>query len=277
MDLGLQGKTVIVTGGSGGIGRGLVLEFAREGANVISASRDDATGRKLEEEAQRQNLPGAVVAVKTDVTSRASVNAMVATANNRFGPVDVLVNNAGGVAHPSLFEELDEEARRWEIALNIDGVVNCTQAVAHDMLSRGTGSVINISSNSSLLGEAADHIVHYGAVKGFVNSFTKALAFEWAKKGIRVNNICPGWIVPYKDEDVGAGSFWNRFGFGAFGKPDEMQAALEGGTLFNMSGLPIPRLGRPEDIAYLAMFLASDRSGYLTGQLLSVSGGAYMP
>jgi len=277
MDLGVQGKTAIVTGGSGGIGRGLVLEFAREGINVISASRDDATGRKLEEEARRKNLSGAVLAVKTDVTDRASVDAMVAAANARFGPVDILVNNAGGVGHPSPFEELDDVARRCEVALNIDGVVNCTQAVAKDMLSRKTGSVINISSNSSLLGEAAHHIVHYGAVKGFVNSFTKALAYEWAKNGVRVNNICPGWIVPYKDEDVGAGSFWNRFGFDAFGKPDEMQTALEGGTLFNMSSLPIPRLGRPEDIAYLALFLASDRSGYVTGQLLSVSGGAYMP
>lgn len=277
MDLGLAGKTVIITGGSGGIGRGLVLEFAREGANVVSASRDDATGRKLAEEAQQQGLKGRILAVKTDVTARASVDAMVAQANAAFGPIDVLVNNAGGVSKPSAFEQLDDASRRWEIALNIDGVVNCTQAVAQDMLSRGKGSVVNISSNSSLLGEAAANIVHYGGVKGFVNSFSKNLAWEWAKKGVRVNNICPGWIVPHKDEDVGAGSFWNRFGFEQIGKPDDMQKALEEGTLYNMSGLPIPRLGRPEDIAYLAMFLASDVSSYITGQLISVSGGAYMP
>jgi len=277
MDLGLAGKTVIITGGSGGIGRGLVLEFAREGANVVSASRDDATGNKLAQEAQQMGLKGRVLAVKTDVTNRASVDAMVAQANAAFGPVDVLVNNAGGVSNPSAFEKLDEESRRWEIALNIDGVVNCTQAVANDMLSRASGSVINISSNSSLLGEAAADIVHYGGVKGFVNSFSKSLAWEWAKKGVRVNNICPGWIVPYKDGDVGAGSFWNRFGFEQIGRPDDMQQALEQGTLYNMSGLPIPRLGRPEDIAYLAMFLASNVSGYITGQLISVSGGAYMP
>jgi len=277
MDLGLAGKTVIITGGSGGIGRGLVLEFAREGANVVSASRDDATGQKLAAEAVELGLKGKILAVKTDVTSRASVDAMVAQANAAFGPVDVLVNNAGGVSHPSAFEDFDDESRRWEIALNIDGVVNCTQAVAKDMLSRARGSVINISSNSSLLGEAAANIVHYGGVKGFVNSFSKTLAWEWAKKGVRVNNICPGWIVPYKDEDVGPGSFWNRFGFEQIGKPDDMQQAMEQGTLYNMSGLPIPRLGRPEDIANLAMFLASDVSGYITGQLISVSGVAYMP
>ena len=277
MDLGLNAKTAIITGGSGGIGRGLVLEFAREGCNVVSASRDEATGQKLADEARQLGLAGRVLAVKTDVTQRTSVDAMVALARSNFGPVDVLVNNAGGVAHPSDFEKLDEEARRWEIVLNIDGVVNCCQAVAEDMLSRQQGSIVNISSNSSLLGEAAANIVHYGGVKGFVNSFSKALAWEWAKKGVRVNNICPGWIVPHQAGDVGGGSFWNRFGFEMMGKPEAMEQALEQGNLFNMSGLPIPRLGRPEDIAWLALFLASNLSGYITGQLISVSGGAYMP
>jgi NAD(P)-dependent dehydrogenase (short-subunit alcohol dehydrogenase family) len=277
MELGLKGRTVIVTGGSGGIGRGLVLEFAREGCNVVSASRDEATGHRLAQEARAAGLAGAVLPVATDVTRRDSVDAMIAATHRRFGPVDVLVNNAGGVAHPAQFEQLDEEGRRWEIALNIDGVVNCCQAVAADMLGRGSGSIVNISSNSSLLGEAAASIVHYGGVKGFVNSFSKALAWEWARKGVRVNNICPGWIVPHRAEDVGAGSFWNRFGFDVMGRPDAMQQALEQGTLYNMSGLPIPRLGRPEDIAHLALFLASDVSGYITGQLISVSGGAYMP
>ena len=277
MDLGLQGKTAVITGGSGGIGRGLVLEFAREGLNVVSASRDAKTGAGLEREATAQGLPGKVLAVSTDITDRASVDAMIEHCHARFGPVDVLVNNAGGVARPSDFEDLDAASRQWEIALNIDGVVNCCQAVSKDMLGRGWGSIINISSNSSLLGEAAANIIHYGGVKGFVNSFSKALAFEWARKGVRVNNICPGWIVPEKAEDVGQGSFWNRFGFETMGTPEQMQQALEDGSLYNMSNLPIPRLGRPQDIAWLSLFLASDLSGYITGQLISVSGGAHMP
>jgi NAD(P)-dependent dehydrogenase (short-subunit alcohol dehydrogenase family) len=277
MDLNLSGKTAIITGGSGGIGRGLVLEFAREGINVVSASRDTTTGQQLADEAQQMGLCGKILAIKTDVTQRASVDAMIAQANAEFGPIDILVNNAGGVAHPSNFEDFDAEGRQWEIALNIDGVVNCCQAAGKQMLEQGRGSIINISSNSSLLGEAAAHIAHYGGVKGFVNSFSKALAWEWAKKGIRVNNICPGWIVPYKQEQVGSGSFWNRFGFEQIGTPDAMEKALEDGKLFNMSGLPIPRLGRPEDIAHLALFLAADVSSYITGQLISVSGGAYMP
>lgn len=276
MDLGLKGKTAIITGGSGGIGRGLVLEFAREGLNVISASRDAKTGEGLVKEAKEQGFAGEILAISTDVTNRDSVDAMVAECNKVFGPVDVLVNNAGGVAHTSDFVDFDEAGRKWEIALNIDGVVNCCQAVAKDMLGQKSGAVINISSNSSLLGEAAANVVHYGGVKGFVNSFSKALAWEWAKQGVRVNNICPGWIVPEKAEHVGEGSFWNRFGFDTMGKPDEMEAALEDGTLYNMSGLPIPRLGRPEDIANLSLFLASDVSSYITGQMISVSGGAFM-
>ena len=274
MDLHLKGKTVVVTGGSGGIGHGLVVEFAREGASVISASRDVATGEKLVERAREQGCSGTVLPVATDVTKRESVAAMIAVAHERFGPIDVLVNNAGGVGKTCPFDELDDETRRWEIALNIDGVVNCTQAVARDMLSRGQGSVINISSNSSLLGEAAQNIVHYGAVKGFVNSFTKLLAYEWGPKGVRVNTIAPGWIVPHKNEDIASGSFWNRL---EMGTPEGMQQALDDGSLFNMSNLPIKRLGRPEDIANLTMFLASDASSYVTGQLISVSGGVYMP
>ena len=274
MDLGLKCKTVIVTGGSGGIGHGLVVEFAREGANVISASRDVATGEKIAARAKDQGCAGAVVPVGTDVTDPASIEAMMKIAHERFGPVDVLVNNAGGVGSTSAFEDLDDKTRRWEIALNIDGVVNCTQAVAKDMLLRGTGSIINISSNSSLLGEAAQNIVHYGAVKGFVNSFTKLLAFEWGPKGVRVNTIAPGWIVPHTNEDIAEGSFWNRLDLGT---PEGMQQAMDAGALFNMSNMPIRRLGRPEDMANLTMFLASEASSYITGQLISVSGGVYMP
>ena len=260
MDLGLKGKTAIITGGSGGIGQGMVLEFAKEGINVVSASRDAKSGEKLTKIAEEKGYEGKVLAVATDVTDRASVDAMVVKAHEVFGPVDILINNAGGASKPTDFPSLENDSRAFEIALNIDGVVNCCMAVSEDMLSRGTGSIVNISSNSSLLGEAAANLIHYGGVKGFVNSFSKGLAWEWAKKGVRVNNICPGWIVPEDEQDVGEGSFWKKFGFDMMGKPDEMQNALDEGTLFNMSGLPIPKLGRPEDIANATLFLASDIS-----------------
>jgi NAD(P)-dependent dehydrogenase (short-subunit alcohol dehydrogenase family) len=276
VELGLAGKSAIVTGGSGVIGQGLVLEFAREGVNVISASRDMVKGAELMKQAEDLGLPGKVLAVQTDVTDRASIDRMIARCHEAFGPVDILVNNAGGAQRPVAFEALDDDTLKWDLALNAEAVVYCCQAAGKDMLERGGGVIVNISSNGALLSEAANNLVSYGAAKGYVNVLTKALAGEWAKRGIRVNTICPGWIVPEKEEEAGEGSLWRRFGFDLIGKPDDMQKALEDGTLYNMSSLPIPRLGRPKDVAYLALFLASDVSSYVTGQMISVSGGAWM-
>ncbi len=272
MDLGLTGSTVVVTGGTGAIGHGIVLEFAREGANVVSASRDAAFGAQIAEEARAARLPGTVVAITTDVTDRASVDGMIAQAHEHFGPVRALVNNAGGLAHRGAFEEINADARAWEIALNINGVVNCSLAASEDMIKAGRGSIVNISSLSSLQGQAAHHNAHYGAAKGFVDSLTRGLAYEWAPRGIRVNNIAPGWTVPRTLDEVGAGSAWKRI---ALRTPDEMQQDLEAGNLRNMSGIPLGRLGRPEDIAALACFLSSDAASYVTGQRIAVSGGVY--
>jgi len=276
MDLELAGKAAVITGGSGGIGRGLLLEFAREGMNVVSASRDARTGEAIAADAEEMGLPGKILAVATDVTDRASVDAMVALTEERFGSIEVLVNNAGGVARTAPAESFAEEDRAWEKALNVDGVVNCCQAVGRGMLERKRGSIVNVSSNSSLLGEAAHFTAHYGGTKGFVNSYSKALAYEWADRNVRVNTIAPGWIVPYGDDEMGPGSFWNRFGKEVIGMPSKMAEEAEQGRLFNMSNLPLKRLGRPEDIAYAALFFASNKSSYMTGQLVSVGGGSWM-
>jgi NAD(P)-dependent dehydrogenase (short-subunit alcohol dehydrogenase family) len=273
--MGLSGRTAIVTGGSGGIGRGLVLGFAAEGANVVIATRDEAQGRKVADAAA--DLPGRAAVVQTDVTDWDSVQAMTAAAENRFGSIDVLVNNAGGTFQPRPFLEKPREEWQWEIDLNIWGVINCTRAVAPAMIERGSGSIVNITSNSALLGEAATQVENYGGTKGYVMSLSKALAWEWGPAGVRINCIAPGWIVPHAREHAGEGSFWKKFGFEFFGTPDEMAKQAEAGTLPSVQGQPIRRIGRPEDIADLAVFLASDRAGHLTGQLISVSGGAYMP
>lgn len=275
MDLGLAGKTAIVTGGSGVIGQGLVLGYASEGVNVISASRDMTKGAELEETARRLGYPGRVLAVKTDITDRKSVAAMIDTCHREFGPVDILCNNAGGASKPGPFAEMDDETFEWELALNLKGVVYATQAVAGDFEKRG-GVIVNIGSNGALLSEAAAFFVNYGSSKGYVHTLTKALAGEWASWGVRVNTVSPGWIVPESADAAGDGSLWKRFGFEAAGTPEQMQTAVEDGTLMNMSTLPIKRLGRPEDVANLALFLSSDKSGYITGQLISVSGGAWM-
>ena len=276
MDLGLSGKTVVVTGGSGGIGRGLVLEFAREGANVASVDQDP--GDHLTEAAREQGLKGTVTSFKADVTSRASVDAMVAALESRLGPIAVLVNNAGGGVKLAPIEELDDATQAWTAAVNMDGVLNCTLAVGKGMLARGKGSIVNISSNAALSGQAAAMNVYYGGAKGFVNSFAKGVAWEWGNRGVRVNTIAPGWIVPHSNDHVrGPGSWWNKLALKALGRPEDFQDRLDDGEIESRGTIPISRVGRPEDIAYLALFFASDVSGYITGQIVSVSGGAYMP
>jgi len=179
MELGLEGKTAIITGGSGGIGQGMVLAFAKSGINTVSASRDIESGRKLEREAKEAGLKGQVLAIQCDVTDRANVDAMVAQTREAFGPIDYLINNAGGAAHPCEFTDLKPEDTAWEVDVNINGVINCCQAVADDMVGRSTGSIVNIGSTSALNAEAAAHMVSYGSVKGFVHVFTKNLAWEW--------------------------------------------------------------------------------------------------
>jgi NAD(P)-dependent dehydrogenase (short-subunit alcohol dehydrogenase family) len=276
MDLDLAGKSTIITGGSGGIGRGLVLGFAEEGANVVVATRDGKKGQEVADAAAQ--LPGEVLVVPTDVTDADAVEQMVATAADRFGPVDVLVNNAGGVFHPRDFLEKPREEAEWELNLNVWGVYNTTRAVGPSMIERETGSIVNITSNSALEPEAANMVAFYGGTKGFVMAFSKGLAYEWGPKGVRINCVAPGWIVPHKQDDVGEGSFWKKYGYDFFGTPEAMaEAAASGESMFNVAAQPIRRIGRPEDIADLALFFASRRSAHLTGQLVSVSGGSYMP
>ncbi|MCA9512629.1 MAG: SDR family oxidoreductase [Myxococcota bacterium] len=276
MDLGLAGQTVVVTGASGGIGRGLVQAFAAEGCNVVLASRDEA---KCEEVAATcASSPGRTLVVRTDVTDPASVAALVERVHRELGDVHVLVNNAGGVAYPRAWEEKPRDEMEWELALNVWGVVHCTNAVGAEMLARGRGAIVNVTSNSALEPSAGHMVANYAGTKGYVMSMSKALAYEWGPRGVRINCISPGWIVPWEEDHVGAGSFWRKYGYEFFGTPEQMAAAAAGeGDMFNVQGQPIRRIGRPEDIADLALFLASDRAKHLTGQLISVSGGAYMP
>ncbi len=275
MDLGLQGKTTIVTGASGTIGRGIVQRFTEEGSNVVLATRDASKGGEIAD--LFNGKTGEAVCIATDVTDPESVQSMVDETRKRYGQIDVLVNNAGGVAYPSVAVEQTRENAQWEVNLNIWGVYNCTHAVADEMLERENGSIINITSNSGLLGEAANMVAHYGGTKGYVASFSKGLAYEWGERKVRINCIAPGWIIPRSLDDVGEGSNWKKYGAEFFGPPEEMAKMGEDGEMFNIGSMPIKRVGRPEEIGDLAIFLASDRSSYITGQQISVSGGAYMP
>lgn len=275
MDLGLTGRTAIVTGGSGGIGRGLVVCLAREGCRVVVATRDREKGQEVTDLANRET--GEAILIPTDVTNPDSVASLLEETTGRFGPIDVLVNNAGGTPGPAPFLDADVENMKWEIDLNVWGVIHCTRAVLPAMAERGRGSIIQITSNSGLQGEAANTVATYGGTKGYVTALSRALAYEYGPQGVRVNCIAPGWIVPWETSHTGEGSFWNKFGYELFGSPDAMDTAAREGKLFNVESQRIRRIGRPEDMGHLACFLASDLSSYITGQTISVGGGAHMP
>jgi len=276
MDLGLAGKTVIITGASGGIGRGLVQGYAAEGSNVVLASRDASKCKEVADSCA--GLPGKTLVVATDVTDPASVSALADQTHDAFGAVDILVNNAGGVAYPRPFLEKPQEELEWELNLNIWGVVHCTRQFGGEMVERGQGNIVQITSNSALVGDAGVQVAHYGGTKGYVMAMTKALATEWGGTGVRINCVAPGWIVPHEQSHVGEGSFWKKYGYDFFGTPEQMAAAAESGdgSLFNAASQPIKRIGRPEDMAAMVMFFSSEVSCHLTGQLVSVSGGAFM-
>jgi 2-hydroxycyclohexanecarboxyl-CoA dehydrogenase len=276
-DFDFAGRTVIVTGGNGGIGQGIVDVFSERNANVVVAD----IGPPLN---QRVSLgSGELLDVRCDITDRASIDAMVAQAMERFGRIDVLVNNAGRGEGMKLLPDVTQDTIDWILGLNIAGTVHMTQAVVAEMKKSGSGSVVNITSAAALSGPAGKNDPMYAGAKGFLHSFTKALAVDLGPAGIRVNSVAPGWIVPETNEATSAGSFWNVMPI--MGKPDQANAAHEealrsgfGGAPTNQNDLPpLSKLGRPRDIAYACLYFASDAASYATGQVLAIGGGGYMP
>jgi len=245
----LDNKTAIVTGARRGIGRAIALALAKEGANVVVSdiSREDC--QKVVSEIKGLGRKG--LALKCNVTSRAEVEDMVKRTVAEFGKVDILVNNAGIISFKPFLELTDED---WDntVNVNLKGQFLCARAVAKEMVKNKWGRIINIASISSGgCGIAFPLIAHYTASKGGVMALTEALALELTSKGINVNAICPGAI----DTDMTKG-------------------AKEGGQLEQvLLRIPKGRLGQPEDIANLAVFLASDESDYISGAAIVIDGG----
>lgn len=262
MDLGLAGKTVIVTGGGSNIGRGIVLGFAQEGAKIVNAEIDVAQGQKVIDEAKAMGAEASLI--PTDVTDWESAQAMVAQTLDKFGQIDVLVNNAGGTQSKHSFWNKSRDEWEHEVKLNYWSVINCTRAVLDHMMERQAGRIVNITSGSGQTGIGAIGHVVYGGTKGGVMALSRGLAWELGSHGITVNCVSPGWIVPHSDEHTGEGSFWKQWGYDFF-TPDKLE--------MSMKSWPIPRLGRPEDIAHSVLFFASEQASFLTGQTMSVSGG----
>lgn len=262
MDLGLKDKSIVVTGGGSNIGRAIVLAFAAEGASITIGDIDSGQAGKVAELALERGAAG-VQAVKTDVTDLEQVTSMFAAAKGRFGSVDVLVNNVGW---DKLMYFMQTTPDFWQkiIQINYFGVLNCTKAALEIMVPQQSGAIVSISSDASRQGEPREAV--YGGVKAAINSFMKTIAKENGRYGIRCNVVCPGVTVPESGDEVGSTSMWSVRD--AMFTAEQLEKVAK--------ALPLKKIGRPADIAGAVLFLSSSAAGYITGQVLSVSGGYSM-
>jgi 2-hydroxycyclohexanecarboxyl-CoA dehydrogenase len=242
----LEGKVAIVTGAGQGIGRAIVEKFAAEGATVAVTDLDEAAAKSV-----AASLGDPAVGLATDVSSRDAVEAMVAAVQERFGQIDVLVNNAGwDVASPFVDSDPDD----WDrvIRINLYGVLHTSKAVLPIMAAQRHGAVVNLGSDAGRVGSSGEAVS--SAAKGGVISFTKTMAREMARHQVRVNCVCPG-------------------------PTDTALFASMGDEKFRQSlerAIPLRRLAQPTDIANAVAFYASDEAAFVTGQTISVSGGLTM-
>ncbi len=244
----LHGKVTLVTGSAQGIGRTICDFFAREGSKICLCDINEA-GVKAAAEDIASQFNVETWGQKADVTNFSDCEALAKSILDKFGKIDVLVNNAGITKDNLLIRMSDEE---WDrvLAVNLKGSFNCTKAVARHMLKTRSGRIINIASVVGQMGNAGQ--ANYAASKGGLIALTKTCAREFASRGVLVNAIAPGFIKTAMTDKLSE-------------EQKNTLAAL----------IPLERLGVPEDIAGAALFLASDESSYITGHVLSVNGGMY--
>ena len=247
----LEGKACVITGAAGGMGREAALLFAREGAQVCVADTNQVAGEETADAANAE--AGGAFFITTDVTNENSVDEMYSAASERFGGIDVLYNNAG-IMPEGDSSVLETDVDTWQRVqdVNTKGVYLCCKHGIPHLLERGGGSVINVASFVAFMGAATSQ-VSYTASKGAVLSMSRELAVEFARRGIRVNALCPGPVETPLLMRLFAGS------------ADAAQR--------RMVHLPMGRLARPQEIAAAALFLASDDSSYVNGTSFLVDGG----
>jgi NAD(P)-dependent dehydrogenase (short-subunit alcohol dehydrogenase family) len=245
-------RVALVTGGGAGIGEATCLRLARDGHAVGVLGRDPANIGAVATAIIESG--GAAIAVTADVADRGQVEAAVTEVRQALGPVTILVNNAG-VEDFTPFAEVSEELWDRMMAVNLKGAYHVTQVVLSDMLAANWGRIINLSALGAQSGAA--NMVHYTAAKGGVVAMTRSLAVELGPKGITVNNVSPGFVLtPMAQRAIDGGLFPVPY--------EEILAAY-----------PIPRVGRPEEVAAAIAFFASEDAGYVTGQTLGVNGGCH--
>lgn len=244
----LKGKTAVITGASRGIGKAIAIRFAREGANLVISATNDKLLSEVKTELEA--FGGNVERRTCDVSNYNSVANLIKLAVDTFGGIDILVNNAG-IARDKLIMALKEEDWDDVININLKGTFNGIKAVTRTMLKAKSGCVINITSVVGISGNAGQ--ANYSASKAGIIGLTKSAAKELASRNIRVNAIAPGFIETNMTESL-------------------MGAAKDA----FLSNIPLARAGTADDVANLALFLASEESNYITGQVINVDGGLLM-
>ena len=251
---GLKEKVVIITGGAGGIGTALSARFAAEGSKVAIFDLNAASADAVVDGIKTNG--GTAIGCAVDITDHDAVNEAVARIEATLGPIDVLVNNAGW-DHADRFVNTTPALWQKLISINLVGPLNLHHAVLKGMLERGHGRIVNIASDAGRVGSSGESV--YSACKGGIIAFTKTIARETARKKINVNVVCPG--------PTDTALFKDFAGEGESG--DKLRGALE-------KAIPFGRLGQPEDVVGAVCFLASDDAAFITGQVISVSGGLTM-
>jgi len=244
IDLGLEGKVAIVTGASRGLGRAAALALAEQGASVLAAARSLGELQQLE-----QDSAGKILAAACDMKDTVAVADLASQAVEHFGRLDIVVNNAG-IAPAGFFLEQSDQVWDDVMAVNVKAPAVLARAAGRHMVERGSGKIINIASTSGILGKAL--LVAYSSSKGALLQFTKALAAEWASKGVQVNAIAPG----------------------AF-ETDAQRAVLEAPEILKrrLGKIPARRMGDAEELGPLVCYLASPLSDFVSGSVFVIDGG----
>lgn len=251
---GLKNKVVIVTGGAGGIGSATCRRLVEEGAKVAIFDMNVQAAEKLAAEINNQN--GQALAVQCDITQSDKVEQAVQRIEVAFGPVDGLVNNAGWDIFKPFIKSNSQEWNKL-IQINLIGMLNMHFAILKGMVERNAGSIVNIASDAARVGSSGEAV--YAACKGGMISFSKTLAREHSRNNIKINVICPGptdtaLLAAVTDSAL---------------NPEKLRAAF-------IRAIPLGRFGQPEDLASSIAFFLSDDASFITGQVLSVSGGLTM-